>query len=80
MSKLVAVLDYGSGNVHSVVKALEAAGAEVVLMVGQQSGRATMVARVPQACRLPLRFAVGFMMLKRGYCTAVGLHAQVMQP
>ena len=29
--KLVAVLDYGSGNVHSVVKALEAAGAEVVL-------------------------------------------------
>ena len=56
------------------------AGAEVVLMVGQQSGRATMVARVPQACRLPLRFAVGFMMLKRGYCTAVGLHAQVMQP
>ncbi len=29
--KLVAVLDYGSGNVHSVVKALEAAGAEVTL-------------------------------------------------
>lgn len=29
--KLVAVLDYGSGNVHSVVKALEAAGAEPVL-------------------------------------------------
>lgn len=29
--KIVAVLDYGSGNVHSVVKALELAGAEVVL-------------------------------------------------
>lgn len=29
--KLVAVLDYGSGNVHSVVKAVEAAGAEAVL-------------------------------------------------
>lgn len=29
--KLVAVLDYGSGNVHSVVKAVELAGAEVVL-------------------------------------------------
>ncbi|MDI6022927.1 imidazole glycerol phosphate synthase subunit HisH [Leucobacter sp. UT-8R-CII-1-4] len=29
--KLVAVLDYGSGNVHSVVKALEVAGAKVVL-------------------------------------------------
>ena len=29
--KVVAVLDYGSGNVHSVVKALELAGAEVVL-------------------------------------------------
>lgn len=29
--KVVAVLDYGSGNVHSAVKALEAAGAEVVL-------------------------------------------------
>jgi imidazole glycerol-phosphate synthase subunit HisH len=27
----VAVLDYGSGNVHSAVKALEAAGADVVL-------------------------------------------------
>lgn len=29
--KRVAVLDYGSGNVHSAVKALERAGAEVVL-------------------------------------------------
>lgn len=29
--KTVAVLDYGSGNVHSAVKALEAAGAETVL-------------------------------------------------
>lgn len=29
--KLVAVLDYGSGNVHSVVKAVEKAGAEPVL-------------------------------------------------
>lgn len=29
--KLVAVLDYGSGNIHSVVKALELAGADVVL-------------------------------------------------
>lgn len=29
--KLVAVLDYGSGNLHSVVKALELAGADVVL-------------------------------------------------
>ena len=29
--KLVAVLDYGSGNVHSVVKAVELAGAEAVL-------------------------------------------------
>ncbi len=29
--KLVAVLDYGSGNVHSVVKAVEAAGAEAML-------------------------------------------------
>lgn len=29
--KQVAVLDYGSGNVHSAVKALEAAGADVVL-------------------------------------------------
>lgn len=29
--KFVAVLDYGSGNVHSVVKALEAAGADVAL-------------------------------------------------
>jgi len=29
--KTVAVLDYGSGNVHSAVKALERAGAEVVL-------------------------------------------------
>lgn len=29
--KLVAVLDYGSGNVHSVVKALELAGANAVL-------------------------------------------------
>lgn len=29
--KLVAVLDYGSGNVHSVVKAVEAAGADAVL-------------------------------------------------
>src|SRR5690606_17615480 len=28
---LVAVLDYGSGNVHSAVKALEAAGADVRL-------------------------------------------------
>lgn len=31
MSKSVVVLDYGSGNVHSAVKALEAAGAEVEL-------------------------------------------------
>jgi len=30
-SPRVAVLDYGSGNVHSAVKALEAAGADVVL-------------------------------------------------
>ena len=30
-SKRVVVLDYGSGNVHSAVKALEAAGAEVEL-------------------------------------------------
>ncbi len=29
--KLVAVLDYGSGNVHSVVKAVELAGAEAAL-------------------------------------------------
>ena len=29
--RLVAVLDYGSGNVHSVVKAVELAGAEAVL-------------------------------------------------
>ena len=35
--KLVAVLDYGSGNVHSVVKALEAAGAEVVLTKDHQT-------------------------------------------
>ncbi len=28
---LVAVLDYGSGNVHSAVKALEKAGADVRL-------------------------------------------------
>lgn len=31
MSKTVAVLDYGSGNVHSACRALEAAGAEVFL-------------------------------------------------
>lgn len=31
MSKSVAVLDYGSGNVHSACRALEEAGAEVVL-------------------------------------------------
>ncbi len=31
MAAKVAVLDYGSGNVHSAVKALEAAGAEVEL-------------------------------------------------
>lgn len=31
MTPKVAVLDYGSGNVHSVVKAIQAAGAEVVL-------------------------------------------------
>jgi len=35
--KLVAVLDYGSGNVHSVVNALEAAGAEVVLTKDHQT-------------------------------------------
>lgn len=31
MTKTVAVFDYGSGNVHSACRALEAAGAEVVL-------------------------------------------------
>lgn len=31
MSKTVAVLDYGSGNVHSACRALEEAGADVVL-------------------------------------------------
>ncbi|MFM6980066.1 MAG: imidazole glycerol phosphate synthase subunit HisH [Micrococcales bacterium] len=31
MTAKVAVLDYGSGNVHSVVKAIQAAGAEVIL-------------------------------------------------
>ena len=31
MSKTVAVLDYGSGNVHSACRALEKAGAQVVL-------------------------------------------------
>ena len=31
MTVKVAVLDYGSGNVHSVVKAIQAAGAEVTL-------------------------------------------------
>ena len=31
MTKSVAVLDYGSGNVHSACKALEAVGAEVFL-------------------------------------------------
>ncbi|MDP4887175.1 MAG: imidazole glycerol phosphate synthase subunit HisH, partial [Aquiluna sp.] len=29
MTKSVAVLDYGSGNVHSACRALEEAGAEV---------------------------------------------------
>ena len=31
MSPRVVVFDYGSGNVHSALKALEAAGAEVTL-------------------------------------------------
>jgi len=34
---VVAVLDYGSGNVHSAVKALELAGAEVVLTAERQA-------------------------------------------
>lgn len=33
----VVVLDYGSGNVHSAVKALQAAGAEVELTANQQA-------------------------------------------
>lgn len=35
-AKSVVVLDYGSGNVHSAVKALEAAGAEVELTADRQ--------------------------------------------
>ncbi len=31
MTKKVALLDYGSGNIHSAAKALQAAGAEVKL-------------------------------------------------
>ncbi|MGB4630083.1 MAG: imidazole glycerol phosphate synthase subunit HisH, partial [Propionicimonas sp.] len=31
MTVVVAVLDYGSGNLHSVTRAVAAAGAEVVL-------------------------------------------------
>jgi glutamine amidotransferase len=44
---LVAVLDYGSGNVHSAVKALEAAGADVVLTADRAVAQAADGLYVP---------------------------------
>ena len=37
MSKSVAVLDYGSGNIHSACRALEHAGAEVILTADRRT-------------------------------------------
>ena len=36
MTKKVALLDYGSGNVHSAAKALQASGAEVILTASRK--------------------------------------------
>ncbi|MEY3614575.1 MAG: imidazole glycerol phosphate synthase subunit HisH, partial [Actinomycetota bacterium] len=37
MTKTVAVFDYGNGNIHSACRALEHAGAEVVLTADRKT-------------------------------------------